>query len=441
MQKKSPVLLRKEGLVDMNSVELFEDAKKYIPGGVNSPVRDFSSVSATPRFIERAKGSRIWDVEGREYIDYVGSWGPMILGHGQEEVNEAVKVAVDNGLSFGASTKLENEMAKLICQAVPSVEMVRMVNSGTEAAMSAIRVARGYTRKNKIIKFEGCYHGHSDALLVKAGSGVMIAGIPSSLGVPPSCTSDTLTTVFNDLESVRNLFKNNQGEIAAVIMELLPANMGVVIPEEGFLRGIKRLCEENEALLIADEVITGFRLGFGGAQEYFGIKPDLSIFGKIIGGGMPVGAYGGRKEIMSTVAPLGGVYQAGTLSGNPVAMTAGITQLSILMNNPEIYTHINKMSEMLKEGLRSLVKQYQLPATVNGIGSLSTLLFSDKTIKNYTDAKTCDTVLYAKYFKGMLDQGIYLAPSQFEATFVSYAHKKEDIEKTLDSADKVLKTI
>ena len=425
----------------MNSVELFEEAKKYIPGGVNSPVRDFSSVSDTPRFIERAKGSRIWDVEGREYIDYVGSWGPMILGHGQEEVGEAVKEAVDRGLSFGASTKLENEMAKLICQAVPSVEMVRMVNSGTEAGMSVIRVARGYTGKNKIIKFEGCYHGHSDAMLVKAGSGAMIAGIPSSLGVPPSCTSDTLTAVFNDLESVRSLFENNHGEVAAVIMELLPANMGVVLPEEGFLKGVKQLCEENEALFIADEVITGFRLGLGGAQEYFDIKPDLSIFGKIIGGGMPVGAYGGRKEIMSTVAPLGGVYQAGTLSGNPVAMTAGITQLSILMQNPGIYTHINRMSEILKEGLTSLVKRYQLPATVNGIGSLSTLLFSENAIKNYTDAKTCDTSLYAKYFKGMLDQGIYLAPAQFEASFVSYAHKEEDIEKTLDSADKVLKTL
>ena len=428
-------------MVDMNSLELFEEAKKYIPGGVNSPVRDFSSVSTTPRFIERAKGSRIWDVEGKEYIDYVGSWGPMILGHAQQEVGAAVKEAVDRGLSFGASTILENEMAKLICQAVPSMEMVRMVNSGTEAGMSVIRVARGYTGKNKIIKFEGCYHGHSDAMLVKAGSGVMIAGIPSSLGVPPSCTSDTLTAVFNDLESVRSLFENNQGEVAAVMMELLPANMGVVLPEEGFLKGVKQLCEENEALFIADEVITGFRLGLGGAQEYFDIKPDLSIFGKIIGGGMPVGAYGGKREIMSTVAPLGGVYQAGTLSGNPVAMTAGITQLSILMKNPGIYTHINRMSEILKEELTSLVKQYQIPATVNGIGSLSTLLFSEKVIKNYTDAKTCDTGLYAKYFKGMLEEGIYLAPAQFEASFVSFAHTEEDIEKTLDSAAKVLKTL
>jgi len=425
----------------MKSTSLFEEAKQLIPGGVNSPIRDFSSVKGTPRFIERAKGARIWDVDGNEYIDYIGSWGPMILGHGNDTVLQAVKEAADKGLSFGAPTQLENEMAKLICEMVPSVEMVRMVNSGTEAGMSVVRTARGFTGKNKIIKFEGCYHGHSDAMLVKAGSGAMVSGVPSSLGVPAGCANDTLTATFNDLESIKTLFDNNKNQVAGVILELLPANMGVILPEDGFLHGVKKLCEENNALFIADEVITGFRIGPGGAQSYYGIKPDLSLFGKIIGGGMPVGAYGGRKEIMSCVSPLGGVYQAGTLSGNPVAMTAGITQLTILKDHPEIYSHINQMSGILADGLRALIAKHQLPATVNNLGSLSCLLFTEQKVKNYHDAKTSDVGLYAKYFNGMLEGGIYLAPAQFEAAFVSYAHTQEDIEKTLDCAEKVLKTI
>lgn len=425
----------------MNSADWFDRAKKVMPGGVNSPVRAFKAVDGTPRFIKSAKGARIFDNEGKEYIDYIGSWGPMLLGHAFPPVIEAVKKACENGLSFGATTEIEVEMAEFICSAVPSIEMVRMTSSGTEAVMSAIRLARGYTGKDKIIKFEGCYHGHSDAMLVKAGSGVMTAGIPDSQGVPSGCAKDTLTLPFNDIEAVQQLFDSNKNEIAAVILELVPANMGVVLPEEGFLKELKELCMQNNALMIADEVITGFRLGTGGAQSLYGISVDLTTFGKIIGGGMPVGAYGGSREIMEHVAPCGGVYQAGTLSGNPIAMTAGITQLRFLNENPQVYKHINALSKMLADGLRDIAKSNEIPVCINGIGSLSCMFFTDNDVKNYIDAKTSDTKMFAAFFKSMLNNGVYLAPSQFEATFVSYVHTKEDIAFTLECAEKAMKEL
>ena len=340
------------------SESLFQEAVQYIPGGVNSPVRAYGSVGMTPRFIAKADGPYVTDVDGKRYIDYIGSWGPMILGHNHPAVLEAVIKTAENGLSFGAATELEVQMAEYICQHIPSVEMVRMVNSGTEAVMSAIRAARGYTGRNKIIKFAGCYHGHSDAMLVKAGSGVMTAGIPDSAGVPAGCTQDTLTAVYNDIDSVKAIFDEFDGEIAAVIIEAVAANMGVVLPKEGFLKELRELCTQKGAVLIFDEVITGFRLAFGGAQEYFGIDADMVTYGKIIGAGMPVGAYGGKKEIMEMVSPVGPVYQAGTLSGNPVAMAAGLTQLKILKENPNIYVHMADLGEKLFGGMKQLLKEY-----------------------------------------------------------------------------------
>jgi len=423
------------------SEQLFIQAQKWIPGGVNSPVRAFQSVGSTPRFIRQAKGAHIYDVDGNAYLDYIGSWGPMILGHAHPEVVQAVTQAAQSGLSFGAATEAEITMAQLICEMVPSVEMVRMVNSGTEAVMSALRLARGYTGKSKIIKFEGCYHGHTDAMLVKAGSGVMTAGIPDSLGVPAGCANDTLTAVYNDLESVKSLLNQNKGQIAAVILELVPANMGVVLPQADFLSGLQKLCQENGVLMIADEVITGFRLGTGGAQQYFGITPDLTTFGKIIGGGMPVGAYGGKKEIMEMVAPCGAVYQAGTLSGNPIAMAAGITQLSILKNNPDIYSQLNTLGQRLSNGLKQMIERYQIPAVVNSIESLCCLFFTGNPVGNYTEAKQSDTHQYQQFFVEMLNRGVYLAPSQFEATFVSAAHTVADIDQTLHYADEVLQKL
>ena len=353
------------------SEQVFAEAQKYIPGGVNSPVRAFQSVGETPRMIARADKEKLYDVDGREYIDFVCSWGPMILGHNHPAVREAVIRAAENGLSFGAATEIETEVAKLICTSVPSIEMIRMVNSGTEAVMSAIRAARGFTGRNRVIKFAGCYHGHSDAMLVKAGSGVMTSGVPDSAGVPAGCAADTLTAVYNDLESVRMLFSQNPGEVAAVIVEPVAANMGVVVPEAGFLQGLRELCDQNHALLIFDEVITGFRLAFGGAQEYYGVRADLVTFGKIIGAGMPVGAYGGRKDVMSMIAPRGSVYQAGTLSGNPLAMAAGFTQLKILRETPAIYERINAFGEKLRFDLRRAVEKTGAPVSVTGVGSLS----------------------------------------------------------------------
>ena len=414
------------------SEKLFKEAVKMIPGGVNSPVRAFGSVGMTPRFIASAEGAYMTDADGNRYLDYVGSWGPMILGHANEMVLEKVSEACKKGLSFGAATEAEVDMARLICEMVPSIEMVRMVNSGTEAVMSAIRAARGYTGRNKIIKFEGCYHGHSDAMLVKAGSGVMTAGVPDSSGVPSGATEDTLLAVYNDLEGVEKLFNTWGKEIAAVIVEPVGANMGVVPPKKGFLEGLRKLCTDNKSILIFDEVITGFRLSKAGAQEYFGIQSDLTTFGKIIGGGMPVGAYGGKREIMEVVSPVGNVYQAGTLSGNPVAMAAGLAQLHYLNEHPEVYTHLNALGEKLYGGMEKMCEELQLPYQVNHVGSLGSLFFTDQPVVDYTSAKTSDTKKFAEYFRYMLGNGVYIASSQFEAMFISDAHTDEEIQHTLN---------
>lgn len=418
-------------MLTTKSEELFKKAVNLMPGGVNSPVRAFGPVGGHPVFIDSAKGQYLTDVDGNRYIDYIGSWGPMILGHNDDRVVEAVIKQIGKGISYGAATEAEVEMAQLMCDIVPSLEMVRMVNSGTEAVMSAIRTARGFTGKNKFIKFEGNYHGHSDALLVKAGSGVMTAGIPDSSGVPANCVKDTLTAVYNDLDSVKKLFDENKDEIACVIVEPVSANMGVVLPKDGFLKGLRKLCDDNNALLIFDEVITGFRLGLTGASGYFNIHPDLITYGKIIGGGMPVGAYGGRADVMQVVSPVGSVYQAGTLSGNPVAMAAGITQLKILKETPEVYKRTFELGEMLRNGAADIIKEAGLPYKVTGIGSLSCIFFTDKEVSDYTSAKTSDTAEFAKYFNHMLSRGNYFGPSQFESIFVSAAHTKENIDKTL----------
>ena len=387
----------------------------------------------TPRFLVSAKGSHLTDADGNTYLDYVGSWGPMILGHSHPVVLEAVSEACKKGLSFGAATEAEVEMAELISSIVPSVEMVRMVNSGTEAVMSAIRAARGFTGRNKILKFAGCYHGHSDAMLVKAGSGVMTAGVPDSAGVPAGCTEDTLTASYNDLESVEKLFDAWGYEIAAVIVEPVGANMGVVLPKEGFLEGLRRICTKHGSLLIFDEVITGFRLSLSGAQGYYGIKPDLTTFGKIIGGGMPVGAYGGRKDVMEMVAPKGPVYQAGTLSGNPVAMAAGLAQIRLLRDTPGFYQELHRKSHRLFTGMEEILKEAESPYQLNHIGSLGCLFFTEQPVDDYASAKTSDTEAFARYFSHMLREGIYLAPSQFEAMFVSAAITEEEIEETLQA--------
>lgn len=413
------------------SKKLFERAVKVIPGGVNSPVRAFGPVGGQPVFIERAKGQYLYDVDGNQYIDYIGSWGPMILGHNHEAVIEAVKKQMEQGISYGAVTALEVEMAELMVELVPALEMVRMVNSGTEAVMSAIRAARGFTERNKIIKFEGCYHGHGDAMLVKAGSGVMTAGIPDSSGVPEGCVKDTLTARYNDLDSVKSLLEQNINEVACIIVEPVAANMGVVLPKEGFLQGLRTLCDKHGALLIFDEVITGFRLGLEGASGHFQVKPDLITYGKIIGGGMPVGAYGGRKEVMNVISPMGQVYQAGTLSGNPVAMTAGITQLKILQREPEIYKNLAALGERFRKGAREILRKYHSPYQVTGVASLSCIFFTKENVVDYQSAKTSDTEAFADYFRYMLEWGSYFGPSQFEAVFLSAAHTKENVEKTL----------
>lgn len=414
------------------SEQMFEEAVTLIPGGVNSPVRAFGSVGMTPRFIASAEGAYLTDADGNRYLDYIGSWGPMILGHAVPMVLDKVEEACRKGLSFGAATEAEVDMARLICSMVPSVEMVRMVNSGTEAVMSALRAARGYTGRDKIIKFEGCYHGHSDAMLVKAGSGVMTAGVPDSSGVPKGCTQDTLLAAYNDISGIEHLFEKYCKEIAAVIIEPVGANMGVVLPEEGFLKRLRELCTEHGSVLIFDEVITGFRLGRAGAQEYFGIEADLTTYGKIIGGGMPVGAYGGKREIMEVVAPVGSVYQAGTLSGNPVAMAAGMAQLTYLNEHPEVYQELAKKGEMLYGGMLSMCGELELPYTVNAAGSLGCLFFAPGPVNDYADAKRSDTDAFRGYFRHMLEHGIYIAPSQFEAMFLSAAHTEEDIRRTLD---------
>ncbi len=414
------------------SEELFKRAVKRIPGGVNSPVRAYGAIGETPRFIQGAVGSKIFDVDGNQYTDYIGSWGPMILGHNHPAIREAVIRACENGLSFGCATEREVEMAEFICERIPHVEMIRMVNSGTEAVMSAIRAARGYTGKDKIIKFAGCYHGHSDALLVSAGSGVMTSGIPDSAGVPKACTQDTMLAVYNDLSSVQQLFEESKEQVAAVIVEPVAANMGVVPPADGFLQGLRDLCDAHHAVLIFDEVITGFRLKFDGAAGFFGVIPDLVTYGKIIGAGMPVGAYGGKREIMECVAPAGPVYQAGTLSGNPVAMAAGLAQLKILWENPDIYTRIYQKGEMLFEGIRKILVENNCPYQINHVASLGCLFFTKEKVTDYASAKTADTKAFSEYFKYMLNHGIHLAPSQFEAMFLSDAHTEEEIACVLE---------
>ena len=415
------------------SEELFDRAVKVIPGGVNSPVRAYGAIGIAPRFIDRADGCHIYDVDGKEYVDYLDSWGPMILGHNFPEVKESVLKACEKGLSFGCATAIEVEMAEFICDHIPHVDMVRMVNSGTEAVMSAVRVARGFTGKNKIIKFAGCYHGHSDAMLVSAGSGVMTSGVPDSAGVPKGCTEDTMTAVYNDLDSVRALMEQADGQTAAVIVEAVGANMGVVPPKKGFLEGLRKLCDEYGALLIFDEVITGFRLAFGGAAEYFGVTPDLVTYGKIIGAGMPVGAYGGRREIMELVSPVGKVYQAGTLSGNPIAMAAGLTQLKYLYEHQEIYKDLEEKGKRLYGGMEKILAEKNLPYHINHVSSLGSLFFTEQEVVDYTSAKSSDTKAFSEYFKGMLAQGIHMAPSQFEAMFLSVAHTDEIIDQTLEA--------
>ena len=415
------------------SEELFDRAVKVIPGGVNSPVRAYGAIGIAPRFIDRADGCHIYDVDGKEYVDYIDSWGPMILGHNFPEVKESVLKACEKGLSFGCATAIEVEMAEFICDHIPHVDMVRMVNSGTEAVMSAVRVARGFTGKNKIIKFAGCYHGHSDAMLVSAGSGLMTSGVPDSAGVPKGCTEDTMTAVYNDLDSVRALMEQADGQTAAVIVEAVGANMGVVPPKKGFLEGLRKLCDEYGALLIFDEVITGFRLAFGGAAEYFGVTPDLVTYGKIIGAGMPVGAYGGRREIMELVSPVGKVYQAGTLSGNPIAMAAGLTQLKYLYEHQEIYKDLEEKGKRLYGGMEKILAEKNLPYHINHVSSLGSLFFTEQEVVDYTSAKSSDTKAFSEYFKGMLAQGIHMAPSQFEAMFLSVAHTDEIIDQTLEA--------
>ena len=407
------------------SEALFDDAKQVIPGGVNSPVRAFKAVDRNPVFIKNAKGSHIFDVDGNEYIDYVCSWGPMILGHAYPPVIEAVKKACDNGLSYGAPTENETVLAKLILEAVPFMDKVRLVNSGTEAVMSAIRVARGYTGRDKIIKFRGNYHGHSDGLLVTAGSGLLTESNPDSAGVPKGYTATTLLADYNDKASVEALFKANPGEIAAIIVEPVSANMGVVPPKEGFLQFLRDITKANDSLLIFDEVITGFRLAYGGASEYFGIQPDMITFGKIVGGGMPLAAYVGKADIMNVVAPVGSVYQAGTLSGNPIAVTAGIKQLEALKSDKAIYDRIDSFAKKLEEAY--LEKGF----TVNRVGSLLSPFFTEGPVTSYADVLKCDTNKFAEYFGKMLSQGIYVAPSQFEAMFISDAHTADDLDKTI----------
>jgi len=422
------------------SLRLYQKAVDLMPGGVNSPVRAFKSIGIPPTFIDRAKGSRIWDVDGNEYIDYVGSWGPMILGHAHPKVIAAVKKAAPKGTSFGAPTPLEVELAARVRKAFPSMELVRMVSSGTEAVMGAIRVARGYTERDKILKFEGCYHGHSDSLLVKAGSGAMTFGIPDSLGVPFDLAKHTLTAAFNDLEGVKGLVSQYAGQIASIIVEPIAGNMGVVLPEPGFLEGLRQLCDREGIVLIFDEVISGFRAAFGGAQEHYGVKADVTCLGKIIGGGLPVGAYGGKKEIMEKVAPLGGVYQAGTLSGNPLAMTAGIETLDLLKSKKN-YQDLRKKTAYLAQGILKSGEERGVPITVNHATGLLTVFFTEGPVTDYETAKTSDTKKFARFFVEMMEQGIYLPPSQFEAWFVSLAHTQKDLERTIDACDTAFKAM
>jgi glutamate-1-semialdehyde 2,1-aminomutase len=420
---------------------LFSRAKKYIPGGVNSPVRAFKSVGGNPIFIERGAGSKLYDADGNEFIDYIGSWGPHLFGHNPAFIKEALQKAAKKGTSFGSPTALEVKLAEIIIELVPSVEMVRMVNSGTEATMSAVRAARAYTGKEKIIKFEGCYHGHSDYFLIKAGSGALTLGIPTSPGVTKGNAADTLVADFNDIESVKILLSANKNQVAALIIEPIAGNMGVVRSTDEFIKELYEICHEEKVVLIFDEVMSGFRVVKGGAQELYGIKPDLSTFGKIIGGGLPVGAFGGKKEIMEMIAPSGPVYQAGTLSGNPLAMSAGLAALTFIKRNPGIYKKLHDKTSYLLEGIKENIKKVKKNYTINQAGSMFTLFFTEEPVSNFNSAVKADTVLFGRYFNEMLKRGIYLPPSQFEAVFVSTAHSKKDLDKTISANYDSLKTI
>ncbi|MBT8405896.1 MAG: glutamate-1-semialdehyde 2,1-aminomutase [Deltaproteobacteria bacterium] len=427
-------------MAQASSEKLYREAEEIIPGGVNSPVRSCRAVGTHPLFITSGQGSKIYDVDGNAYIDYVGSWGPLILGHAHPEVVAAVKAAAEQGTSFGIPTTREIELAQMIIQLVPSMEMVRMVNSGTEATMSAIRLARGYTGRHKIIKFDGCYHGHADTLLVKAGSGIATLGIPGSAGVPPDFVQYTLSLRFNDLDQMASVMQDQGDEVAAIILEPVAGNMGAVPPKPGFLEGLRHWCDQTGALLIFDEVMTGFRVALGGAQALYSVRPDLTCLGKVIGGGLPVGAYGGRKDIMRKVAPVGEVYQAGTLSGNPLAVTAGLTTLRLL-SQPGVYEELEERSGYLFEEMSRLATKHKIPSSMNRVGSMGSVFFTDQKVVDFDTAQTSDTQKFATLFCAMLERGVYLAPSQFEAAFVSLAHDQEDIDKTLAAADEVLKEL
>lgn len=417
------------------SSALFQDAQKYLPGGVNSPVRAFKGVGGTPIFIERAKGAYMYDADGQSYIDYINSWGPMIVGHAHPKVTEAIISQVEKGTSYGTPTELESEIAKLVVESVPGIDMVRFVNSGTEACMSAIRLARGFTKRDKILKFAGCYHGHSDSFLIQAGSGAATFGEPNSPGVTQGTAKDTLLANFNDLENVKSLFENNPGEIAALILEPVAGNMGCIPPQEGFLEGLRELCTAHGALLIFDEVMTGFRLSMGGAQELFEITADIVTFGKVIGGGLPVGAFAGRREIMEYLAPIGPVYQAGTLSGNPLAMRAGLTTLQLLKQNPNCFEEVENTTLEIAEGVHNIFTKNSIEHSINVIGSMFSVFFTDLEVTDFETAKTANNPTFNRFYHHMLENGIYLPPSSFETWFISLAIQSEEIDKTLSAID------
>ncbi|HVJ48122.1 glutamate-1-semialdehyde 2,1-aminomutase [Desulfitobacterium sp.] len=425
---------------DARSCQAFEQAKIVIPGGVNSPVRAYRSVGRDPVFIDRGEGAHLWDIDGNTYIDYVGSWGPLILGHAHPEVVEVIKRTAERGTSYGAPTELETELAEEVLKAYPSIDKVRMVNSGTEATMSALRLARGVTGRDKIVKFEGCYHGHADSLLIKAGSGALTFGVPTSPGVPAATAASTIVARYNDLEGIKVIFSEVGEEIAGVIVEPVAGNMGVVLPEPGFLEGLREITRQYGALLIFDEVMTGFRVSYGGAQGRFGIDPDLTCLGKIIGGGLPVGAFGGKKKYMDQISPSGPIYQAGTLSGNPLAMAAGLTTLRLLQK-PGVYAELERKTSYLAEGLEKIAEECSLPVWVNSIGAMFSIFFTDQPVKDFASACTSDVERFATYFRGMLEHGVYLAPSQYEAVFLSLAHTDDDLNYTLGQARAVLKSL